>query len=190
MCLFYFGETHGYDKDQPRPNARGPIGITGSAHSMRTNHTGDSLRWSKSRAMCCTLGTVDGIEALGVLAAGPWDFIGHVEVRPNPKIDGKVGSLPRPRRLRGQHHRYVHGPDRSLCAQCHNHKFDPIAQEDYYRLQAGFRSPLTAPIKRTMPIPKVAAKRPELGGDEEDRNPKDHQELEHERGKRSPVRIS
>ena len=24
------------------------------------------------------------------------------------------------------------------CAQCHNHKFDPIAQEDYYRLQAVF----------------------------------------------------
>ena len=24
------------------------------------------------------------------------------------------------------------------CAQCHNHKFDPIPQEDYYRLQAVF----------------------------------------------------
>ena len=24
------------------------------------------------------------------------------------------------------------------CAQCHNHKFDPISQEDYYRLQAVF----------------------------------------------------
>ena len=24
------------------------------------------------------------------------------------------------------------------CAQCHNHKFDPILQEDYYSLQAVF----------------------------------------------------
>jgi len=24
------------------------------------------------------------------------------------------------------------------CARCHNHKFDPIAQEDYYGLQAVF----------------------------------------------------
>ncbi len=24
------------------------------------------------------------------------------------------------------------------CARCHNHKFDPIRQEDYYRLQADF----------------------------------------------------
>ena len=24
------------------------------------------------------------------------------------------------------------------CAQCHNHKFDPVPQEDYYRLQAVF----------------------------------------------------
>ena len=24
------------------------------------------------------------------------------------------------------------------CAQCHDHKFDPITQEDYYRLQAVF----------------------------------------------------
>src|SRR5207237_10873237 len=24
------------------------------------------------------------------------------------------------------------------CAQCHNHKFDPIPQEDYYSLQAVF----------------------------------------------------
>ncbi len=26
------------------------------------------------------------------------------------------------------------------CARCHNHKFDPIAQQDYYRMQAVFFS--------------------------------------------------
>ena len=34
-------------------------------------------------------GTGDGILALGFIAAGPWDFIGHVEV-PESKTDGKV----------------------------------------------------------------------------------------------------
>ena len=37
------------------------------------------------------------------------------------------------------------------CARCHNHKFDPIAQKDYYRLQASLfgyvevDQPLTTP---------------------------------------------
>ena len=33
------------------------------------------------------------------------------------------------------------------CAQCHNHKFDPISQEDYYSLQAVFAASI-ARIKK------------------------------------------
>ena len=34
------------------------------------------------------------------------------------------------------------------CARCHNHKFDPIPQKDYYRMQAVFFStkPTDAPL--------------------------------------------
>ena len=81
-------------------------------------------------------GTADGIEALGFIAAGPWDFIGHAEL-PETKIDGKIARhLDRDDMVAN-----TIGTFMSLtvhCAQCHNHKFDPIPQEDYYRLQAVF----------------------------------------------------
>ena len=73
---------------------------------------------------------------MGFIAAGPWDLIGHAEV-PETKIDGKIARhLDRDDMVSNTINTFV-----SLtvqCAQCHNHKFDPISQEDYYRLQAVF----------------------------------------------------
>ena len=40
------------------------------------------------------------------------------------------------------------------CARCHNHKFDPILQKDYYRLQAFF-----ANTARRRPHPHAAGRR-------------------------------
>jgi hypothetical protein len=47
------------------------------------------------------------------------------------------------------------------CAQCHNHKFDPIPQEDYYRLQAVFAA-LDRADKGYDPDPLVRQRRAEL----------------------------
>jgi hypothetical protein len=47
------------------------------------------------------------------------------------------------------------------CARCHNHKFDPVSQTDYYRLQAVFAA-LDRADKSYDPDPKVAARRGEL----------------------------
>jgi hypothetical protein len=73
---------------------------------------------------------------LGFIAAGPWDFIGHAEV-PESKNDGKLARhLDRDDMVAN-----TIGTFASLtvhCAQCHQHKFDPIPQTDYYRLQAVF----------------------------------------------------
>src|SRR5204863_9481980 len=81
-------------------------------------------------------GTADGIEALGFIAAGPWDFIGHAEL-PESKTDGQIARhLDRDDMVANTVNTFV-----SLtvqCAQCHDHTFDPIPQEDYYRLQAVF----------------------------------------------------
>lgn len=134
LDVVHFGETHGYDKDQPRPNAwpyrdyviRSFNADKPYARFVQEQIAGDVL----------FPGTVDGIEALGFLAAGPWDLIGHVEL-PETKIDGKVA-----RHLdRDDFVSNTIGTFLALtvhCAQCHNHKFDPITQEDYYRLQAVF----------------------------------------------------
>ena len=97
--------------------------------------------------------------ALGFIAAGPWDFIGHAEV-PETKIDGKVARhLDRDDMVANTINTFL-----SLtvqCAQCHNHKFDPIAQEDYYRLQAVFAA-LDRADRPYYTDPAVARKAAEL----------------------------
>ncbi|MBY0504719.1 MAG: DUF1553 domain-containing protein [Bryobacteraceae bacterium] len=43
------------------------------------------------------------------------------------------------------------------CARCHNHKFDPILQADYYQLQAIFAGAKTAEVEIVTPDEKKAA---------------------------------
>ena len=73
---------------------------------------------------------------LGFLAAGPWDFVGHVELREGT-LDKKITrNLDRDDMVATTMNTFA-----SLtvqCARCHDHKFDPITQEDYYSLQAVF----------------------------------------------------
>ncbi|MEI2723484.1 MAG: DUF1549 domain-containing protein [Verrucomicrobiota bacterium] len=48
-----------------------------------------------------------------------------------------------------------------MCAECHTHKYDPITQEDYYRLYALFNS--TADKGNYSPEPAVAVPAPAMG---------------------------
>ncbi|MGC3968508.1 MAG: PSD1 and planctomycete cytochrome C domain-containing protein [Pirellulales bacterium] len=157
LDVVHFGETHGYDKDKPRENAwpyrdyviRAFNEDRPYARFVEEQLAGDVLYPD----------TRDGIEALGFIAAGPWDLIGHVEV-PETKTDGKIARhLDRDDMVANTIQTFV-----SLtvqCAQCHDHKFDPITQEDYYSLQAVF-----AAVDRTTKTydldPAVARRRKEL----------------------------
>jgi len=157
LDIAHFGETHGYDKDKPRPNAWPYRDYV--IRSLNADKPYGRFVQEQIAGDVLFPGTVDGIEALGFLSAGPWDFIGHAEL-PESKIDGKIA-----RHLdRDDFVANTMGTFMGLtvhCAQCHNHKFDPILQEDYYRLQAVF-----AAIDRTDRTydadPKVAARRAEL----------------------------
>ena len=74
--------------------------------------------------------------ATGFIAAGPWDFVGHVELREGTVDKLKTRLLDRDDMVASTMSTFV-----SLtvhCARCHDHKFDPIPQTDYYRLQAVF----------------------------------------------------
>ena len=74
--------------------------------------------------------------ATGFIAAGPWDFVGHVELREGTVDKLKTRLLDRDDMVSSTMSTFV-----SLtvhCARCHDHKFDPITQTDYYRLQAVF----------------------------------------------------
>jgi hypothetical protein len=132
LDIVHYGETHGYDKDKPRPNAWPyrdyvidslnrdvPYG-----RFVRDQIAGDALHPENP----------DSIKALGFLAAGPWDFIGHAEV-PESKTDGKYARHNDRDDMVGT----AVGALMSItiqCAQCHDHKFDPFSQADYYRMQA------------------------------------------------------
>ena len=134
LDLARFAETHGYDKDKLRPNAwpyRDYVIRSFNADKpfgqfAREQVAGDVLYPEEA----------DGILGLGFLAAGPWDFIGHYEVG-EAKLDGRIAKhLDRDEMISAVFN--VFQSSTVQCAQCHNHKFDPIKMEDYYRLHAVF----------------------------------------------------
>ncbi len=136
MDLVHFGDTHGFDKDQPRPNAWPYRDYL--IRAFQSDRPLNKFIAEQIAGDALYPGTRDGIEALGFLAAGPWDFIGHAEV-PETKLDGKVARHLDRDDMVGTAINTFMGIT-VQCAQCHNHKFDPIRQEDYYRLQAVFAS--------------------------------------------------
>ncbi|MGV3606788.1 MAG: DUF1553 domain-containing protein [Planctomycetaceae bacterium] len=157
LDLVHFGESHGYDKDQPRPNAWPYRDYVIRSFNQDKPYT----RFVQEQVAGDVLfpDTVDGMEALGFISAGPWDLIGHAEV-PESKLDGKIARhLDRDDMVTTTISTFcsmtVH------CAQCHNHKFDPIPQADYYALQSVFAA-LDRADKRYDADPAIGHKRKDL----------------------------
>jgi hypothetical protein len=134
LDVVHYGDTHGYDKDKVRPNAWPYRDYVIRAFNQDRPYS----RFIKEQIAGDVFypSSGDGIAGLGFLAAGPWDFVGHVELREGT-LDKKITrNLDRDDMVAT-----VMNTFNSLtvqCARCHNHKFDPITQEDYYSLQAVF----------------------------------------------------
>ncbi len=134
LDVVHYGDTHGYDKDKPRPNAwpyrDWVIGALNDdlpyADFVRSQLAGDVLFPHDPQAIAAT----------GFIAAGPWDFVGHVELREGTRDKRLTRSLDRDDMLMTTMSTFV--STTAHCARCHDHKFDPIPQRDYYRLQAVF----------------------------------------------------
>jgi hypothetical protein len=134
MDVVHFAETHGNDQDRIRTNAwpyrdyliRSFNEDKPYARFVREQLAGDVLFPDDPQATI----------ALGFIAAGPWDESSLRDIREDT-IDRQIG-------------RYLDRDDIVTttmstfasatvhCARCHDHKFDPISQEDYYSLQAVF----------------------------------------------------
>ncbi|MEO2021643.1 MAG: DUF1553 domain-containing protein [Pirellulaceae bacterium] len=129
-----YGDTCGYDKDKLRTNAW-PY----RDYVVRSfNQDKPYWRFVQEQIAGDALfpETADGILGLGFIAAGPWDFIGHVEV-PESKIDGRVARhLDRDDMVTNTFNTFL--STTIQCARCHDHKFDPFTQANYYSLQAVF----------------------------------------------------
>ena len=134
MDLVHFAETHGHDQDRIRPNAWPYRDYlidsfnrdTPYARFVQEQVAADALFPDEPRLAV----------AQGMLAAGPWDESSLRDIR-DDSIDRLIGH-------------YIDRDDMVTtvmstfasatvhCARCHDHKFDPISQEDYYSLQAVF----------------------------------------------------
>jgi hypothetical protein len=134
LDVVHFGETHGYDKDKLRPYAWPYRDYVIRAFNEDKPYS----RFVEEQLAGDVLypDDPDGVVALGFIAAGPWDFVGHVEL-PITKTDGLIARY----NDRDDMVMTTFSTFQSLtvhCARCHDHKFDPISQKDYYSLQAVF----------------------------------------------------
>jgi cytochrome c553 len=157
MDVVHYAETHGHDQDRPRENAwpyrdyliRAFNADLPYGRFVEQQIAGDVL-WPEDTS---------AIVATGFLATGPWDESSLRDIRED-SIDREIG-------------RYLDRDDivstvvntflstTVQCARCHDHKFDPITQTDYYGLQAVFAA--TDKANRAYDVdPAVAANRREL----------------------------
>ncbi|MBL9207667.1 MAG: DUF1553 domain-containing protein [Opitutaceae bacterium] len=135
LDVAHYGETHGYDKDKPRPHAWPYRDYVIRAFNQDKPY-GRFVQEQIAGDVLYPF-TRDGVEALGFIAAGPWDFIGHAEVAED-KTDGKIArNLDRDDMVASTMNTFT--STTLQCARCHDHKFDRFAtQETYYGLQSVF----------------------------------------------------
>lgn len=131
-----YADTHGYDKDKPRPHAWPYRDYV--IESFNQDKPYDQFVKEQIAADILFPEDPESIPALGFIAAGPWDFIGHAEV-PESKMDGQIArNLDRDDMVSNVMNTFT--STTIQCARCHDHKFDPFTQEHYYNLQSVFAS--------------------------------------------------
>jgi hypothetical protein len=134
LDIAHYGDSHGYDKDKPRNNAWPYRDWVIQALNTDKPYT----RFVQEQIAGDVLFPTDpqALVATGFLAAGPWDFVGHQELKEGTVEKNNTRLLDRDDIVATVMSSFtsmtVH------CARCHDHKFDPIPQEDYYNLQAVF----------------------------------------------------
>jgi hypothetical protein len=130
----HYGDTHGYDKDKRRDHAWPYRDYV--VRSFNSDKPYSRFIQEQIAGDVLFPHTADGVIATGFIAAGPWDFVGQVELREGTVEKEKTRLLDRDDMVANTMSTFV-----SLtvhCARCHDHKFDPILKKDYYRLQAVF----------------------------------------------------
>jgi hypothetical protein len=130
LDLARYGESNGFEFDEPRPNAwryRDWLVDTGNADLPYDTFAllqvaGDVIRPEDPSA----------VEATGFLVAGAYDTVGQKQqsaamkaVVRQDELEDVVGTVGQAFLGLTLH-----------CARCHDHKFDPVSQAEYYRVAA------------------------------------------------------
>ncbi len=133
LDVAHYADTHGFERDQRRDHAWPYRDYV--IWALNSDERYDQFLREQIAGDVLTPNDPDAIIATGFLAAGPWDFVGNVEAQGD--------ALHRAARA-GDLDDMVTQVITSIvgltinCARCHNHKLDPIAQRDYYRLVSVF----------------------------------------------------
>jgi hypothetical protein len=133
LDIAHYADTHGFERDQLRPNAwRYRDWVVDALNRdlpydefLRRQIAGDVIAPDDP----------DHVVAAGFLTAGPWDFVGQVET--------KSDVLRRQARADDLDDMVTQVMTAACgvtinCARCHDHKLDPVPQRDYYSLVAVF----------------------------------------------------
>jgi cytochrome c553 len=134
LDVVHYADTHGYDKDKVRLHAWPYRDYVIRAFNSDIPYS----RFIEEQIAGDVLypASADGVVATGMLVAGPFDFVGQIEVAEATLAKAVTRNLDRDDMVAT-----VIGTFNSMtahCARCHDHKFDPISQHDYYSLQAVF----------------------------------------------------
>src|SRR5262245_45206921 len=127
-----FGESDGFENDKLRDHAWHYRDYV--IRSLNDDKPYDQFVTEHLAGDCLEPITRDGIIATGFLVAGPWDEIQFVAKSPTERL----------RAREEQQEELVATVAQTFlgltvhCARCHDHKFDPIPQTDYYSLKAVF----------------------------------------------------
>ncbi len=134
LDIAHYADTHGNDQDRPRPNAwpyrdylvRSFNEDKPYGRFVQEQIAGDVLFPEEGQ----------GVVATGFIAAGPWDESSQVFIVEDT-VDKKIArNLDRDDMVMTTMSTFTSSTVH--CARCHNHKFDPISQKEYYNLQAVF----------------------------------------------------
>jgi mono/diheme cytochrome c family protein len=154
LDVAHFGESDGFGMDRPRKNAWPYRDYLIAAFNTDTPYA----RFVQEQLAADALfpGETAKIPALGFVAAGPFNQSALAEQVDGTECKMIAQNLDRDDMVSGVAATFL-----SLtvgCARCHDHKFDPIPQRDYYRLQAVFAGVGRAE-RRYDPDPVIAARR-------------------------------
>ena len=125
LDLVRFGETHGFETNRERPNAWHYRDWVIDALNSDKPYDQFVLEQIAGDAVGADIGT-------GFLVAGPYDLV--------KGADPKLRQMQRQDELADM----INTTGTAFlgltlgCARCHNHKFDPVSQSDYYAMQAVF----------------------------------------------------
>ena len=128
LDVVHYGESHGFEYNQPRNNSwpyRNWV-----IRALNADLPYDQFVRMQIAGDVIAPGSADGLIAIACLVTGP-----HNTTRPNNDTMRKTMRQDEVEDLVGMVGQTFLGLTIN-CARCHDHKFDPISQKDYYALAA------------------------------------------------------